>query len=258
MWRGGNAFVLLVRNNPRVIGAVLLPVTIVLAICAWLAIHGPPIESQHRFIQLQDELSFVIWLLLAILSAWVIWPNTACFKPASALARFFSRSIERLQINPHRLSRNLGIVFVAGLVLFGLKMQLDQGRANLDPNASANKSADAGAGKWIRDHTDKDVVIMARHVPTVYHYSERKIVWFPPSSNPQLLMKGIAKHKVDFVIVAHREFSYYLPPDDTCFASLFATYPDAFRLVCERPGFRIFRVATNEPSSGQYSFGNVH
>ena len=30
MWRGGNAFVLLVRNNPRVIGAVLLPVTIAL------------------------------------------------------------------------------------------------------------------------------------------------------------------------------------------------------------------------------------
>jgi hypothetical protein len=38
-------------------------------------------------------------------------------------------------------------------------------------------------------------------------------------------MKGIAKDKVDFVIVAHREFSYYLPPDDTCFALLFATYP---------------------------------
>jgi hypothetical protein len=87
-------------------------------------------------------------------------------------------------------------VLAASLLLFGLKMQLDQGRANLDPNASANKSADAGAGKWIRDHTDKDVVIMARHVPTVYHYSERKLSGF--IANPQLLMKGIAKHKVDF------------------------------------------------------------
>mgnify|MGYP003694778625 CR=1 FL=1 len=38
----GNAFVLLVRNNPRVIGAVSLPVTIALAICAWLAHSRTP------------------------------------------------------------------------------------------------------------------------------------------------------------------------------------------------------------------------
>jgi hypothetical protein len=41
-------------------------------------------------------------------------------------------------------------------------MQLVDRRAHPDPNAPANDSPDADAGKWIRDHTDKAVVVMAR------------------------------------------------------------------------------------------------
>jgi hypothetical protein len=243
LWRGGSAFVLLARNKARAIAITSLPVTIALAIFAWFDIHGPPKGSPHRFAHLQDELSFVVWILLAVLSAWIVWPNALCFQPASTVLRVLRRSIELLKISPQQLARKTALALIVGLVLFGLTMQLRMGLANLDPNAPLRDSPDAAAGMWIRDHTDKDVVVMARHVPTVYHYSKRGVVWFPPSSNAQLLMKGIVQNKVDFVIAAHREDSpYYIPPDDDSFASLFATYPNAFSLVCEDPKFRIFRV----------------
>jgi hypothetical protein len=81
------------------------------------------------------------------------------------------------------------------------------------------------------------------HVPIVYHYAERKIIWFPPSSDAQLLMEGINRHKVEFAIVVHRKESYYLPPDDACFAPLLLAYPDTFRLIYQTLDFRIFRVS---------------
>jgi hypothetical protein len=107
--------------------------------------------------------------------------------------------------------------------------------------------ADAKAGAWIRSHSDTNAVIMARQVPTVCHYSNRRVIWLPPSSDPQLLMEGTLKHQVNFVIVVRREDSYYLPPDEDCFAGLLNAYPSAFRLVCETPEFRVFEVTRDLP-----------
>ena len=91
---------------------------------------------------------------------------------------------------------------------------------------------------------------MARHVATVYHYSERRVVWYPSSSDPRLLMKGIEDQKVDLVVVARREATYYLPSDENCFATLSAVYPNAFSLVWEGPAFRILRVTGYRPFLG--------
>jgi hypothetical protein len=120
-------------------------------------------------------------------------------------------------------------------------MQLKEARANLDPNSVVNRSAEADAGAWIRSNTDAATVVMARQVPSVHHFSQRKVIWFPPSSNPNLLMKGIVEHKINLVVVV-RESYYYLPPDDVCFAALLATYPDSFHLIYKAQEFEIFEV----------------
>ncbi len=132
---------------------------------------------------------------------------------------------------------------MAALIGKGLNKQLAIGRANLDLNSATNRfPPDAEAGLWIRSHTDANAVVMAGSVPTVFHYSNRKVVWFPPSSNPQLLMQGMLRLKVDFLIVVLREFNYYHPSEKDCFAPLIAAYPDAFRLVHQAPEFRIYQV----------------
>ena len=125
----------------------------------------------------------------------------------------------------------------------GLAADLEIGRTNLNFSANPNRiPADVQAGLWIHSHTDPNAVVMAVQVPTVYHYAERKVVWFPPSSNPQLLMEGIERHHVDYVIVAERISPFYLPADDDCFAPLQRAYPDAFRPVLQTKQFRIFQV----------------
>ena len=72
---------LLLKNKPRVIRMASLAVTPWLAIWAWFSIHEPPAASHHRFIELQDELSFAVWILLALLSAWLVFTGAAGLKP---------------------------------------------------------------------------------------------------------------------------------------------------------------------------------
>jgi hypothetical protein len=48
---------------------------------------------------------------------------------------------------------------------------------------------------------------------------------------------------VQFVIVSHRDVSYWLPPEEACFEALASAYPAAFRLVHTGARFRVFAVA---------------
>jgi hypothetical protein len=70
-------------------------------------------------------------------------------------------------------------------------------------------------------------------------------VWFPPSSDARLLMEGIRKHKIDYVVAVKRWYSYYRPLDDDCIPALLAKYPSALRLIEQTPEFRIFQVTRN-------------
>jgi hypothetical protein len=244
MWRGGLVVASLAKARSRVLGAVWFPVALFLAGFAWLWVHGSGIAGDLDNAGLEDELSFTFWVLSAIFAAWMVWAGRAWPSQVAAFLRWCSRPSAALRMSPMRISRVLGAVVFAGLVVVGFVMQLKIGRANLDLYSSANRlSADAEAGEWVRSHTDRNAVVMARHVPTVYHYSERKVIWFPPSSNPQLLMEGIRKHKVDFTIVVRRKESYYLPPEEACFEPLLKAYPDAFHLLYQDADFRIFQVS---------------
>jgi len=257
LWRGGETVILLARNNPRNIAKVWLPVGTILTICAGLSIHGFPIGGQSPYVELQNELSFAVWLLSAVLSAWIVSRNTGWLKPASAVVLSWSRSIAAGRMNRPHLLQALGRGLLVYLIVLGLTIQLKETRANLDPNSIANRSADADAGAWIRSNTDASTIVMARQVPTVHHFSQRKVVWFPPSSDPRLLMKGIMEHKVNLVVVV-RENYYYLPPDDVCFNALLAAYPNSFHLVYSTQEFEIFRVDAESLSLGKHNSAQAH
>lgn len=241
LWHGGEIFILLARNNPRIIAKAWLPVGTIFTVCAGLSMHGPSIGSQSPYVELQNELSFAVWLLSAVLSAWIVWRNTGWLRPASAVVPSGRRSVVAARMIKPRLLQALAAAIVLCLIFLGLTMQLKEARANLDPNSIVNRSADADAGAWIRSNTDPATIVMARQVPSVHHFSQRKVVWFPPSSNAYLLMKGIVEHKINLVVVV-RESYYYLPPDDVCFAALLATYPNAFHLIYKTQEFEIFEV----------------
>lgn len=250
MWRGANALISLAKNSPRLLGLVGCPLAVILTGCAWLWMNGSGIASHLYNAGIEDEVSFMVWLLTAILAAWMVWADQGWLTPAFALFSRHPKPTSALRIRPLHILELLGAVVVPSLIVLGLTIQVGNGIDNLDPNSITNRiGPDAEAGAWVRSHTDTSAVVMARLVPTVCHYAERRVIWFPPSSNSQLLMDGILKHKVNFVIVVRREYNYYLPSDDDCFAPLLKIHADAFRLVRQRPEFRVFQVVAGATPS---------
>jgi hypothetical protein len=249
LWRGADVLLYLAKAKPRMLGTVWLPMGLLLAAGAWGWVRGDRSISHAANSSWEDEFSLALWTLSALLAGWMLWAGPAWLKSAARLVDRASRPGHGIpSIRLPRTAPLWGVAVTAALVVLGALMQIQLGRENRDLHAPPNRiPPDAAAAHWIQAHTDAHAVIMARSVPTACHYAKRKVIWFPPSSNPTLLMAGIRQHGVDFLIVVHREgWAYYFPADEACFAPLLARYPERFRLVCQGPAFRIFLLARAE------------
>jgi len=203
------------------------------------------------------------WYFLAYETIYLLWPwdlearfvipvaplaGLYLWRGASALLSIASRPVAVGPSTPPRawalpLATWIGVAAVAGLVLVGSAEDLEAGRANRDLRSAANAvTPDAEAGAWIASHASPDAVVMARHVPTVSHASNRRVVWFPASSDPHLLMEGMLRNDVDLVIVVRRRDDYYLPSDEDCFAAVNAASPETFLTVHDAGGYSIVQV----------------
>ena len=125
-------------------------------------------------------------------------------------------------------------------------LRLSDSHATESTGPSELLPVDVEAGLWLRSHTGDQAVVMARSWPTVSHYADRKVIWFPPISDPNQLLDGILRHRVDYVVVSTHENPYYLPDDDYCFAHLLLNHGREFHLVLQRPNLRIFRFDASE------------
>ncbi len=255
IWQGGRALVLLAKERPRFLGVVWYPVAVVLAISSWFWMHGTWIGSHLTHAGLQDEWSFAVWVISAALAVRMLWAESAWQQSSARFSDWFSRPIVASSINPRRLLQFLGILTVSYLVLIGLTWQVSLARTNFDSNSPVNNSSDVTAAEWIKSNTEPGAVIMARHVPIVYHFAERKLVWFPPSANAAMLYEGIKKHNVNYIITVSRRINYYLPPEDDGMAALLSAYPEAFELVHLTPTFRVFRVIAEKSQKQETSQG---
>lgn len=139
--------------------------------------------------------------------------------------------------------RFVAILMVAALMVSGTKQIYARGRDNLHPDISEQAFyPEVEAAEWIRTHEPPDVVLMSREPEFVFHYTHRRVVWFPPISDPKILMDGIRRYHVGVIIVAHHPDSYWWPPEDLCFHSLLREYGEDFHLSQEGPNYQIFEV----------------
>jgi hypothetical protein len=258
LWHGSSAVGAVAKRRPRLFGLLMFPISAALAVSSWFWMHGSGFGKRFDNTGLEDEFSFAVWSLLAVLTLWMIWSDSAWANPFSGIRRRYDDLLGAMKLNPSTVTRAVVTSAVAAFLAIGLLTQIEVGRSNVDPASQTNRlTGDAKAAIWVGQNTEPDAVIMARLVPTAFHYSNRKIVWFPPSSNPELLMDGIRKNRVDFVIVVSREDSYYLPPEDDCFAALQKTYPNSFQLVHQGDEFRVFKVAPKPPVVAKGSLGSM-
>lgn len=271
VWKSIKAMHIVAVSKPRIVGAVWFPWGSLLGISGWRWIYTHWREGLGRW---PDELMAPIWCVSAICAAWMAYTGRppSFLGSSSGIAKWFGRPLGTLQVTPLRLTQYAGcaiaaILFAIGVItLYDIKIdqrpifsvhvgphgnlvipQIDPAQNTSFLNAVA---PEVESGLWIRSHTPINSIVMARHVPTVYHYAERRVVWFAPISNPDVLMQGISRHKVDYVIVIKHTDPYYLPDDDYCFDRLLANHRDAFRIAFQDSNLRIFQVERNLPGRG--------
>jgi len=135
-------------------------------------------------------------------------------------------------------------MLVIALLVLGTAQEIGIGRKNLNFDVTKYPGyPDILGANWIRTHSAITAVVMARQLDVVYHYSGgRKVIWFPPVRSSKLLMDGIHKYNVDFIIVNEREYSYWLPSDQDCFESLANDYPGNLQLLHQEPRLRIYKI----------------
>src|SRR6185295_10826305 len=105
------------------------------------------------------------------------------------------------------------VATLVALVAFNARELVEIGRQNLafDVTQSSNYP-EILAAEWIEQHTPRNAVVLARQMDVVYHYADRKVVWFPPITDPRVLYEGIRKDHVSFVVVFDRGSDTYWRP----------------------------------------------
>jgi hypothetical protein len=244
VWRGFEATRNFSLRRPELAGRWIAAVAVLLAVCsAAFALHiaAFPIDPDHiRGDRLQPFAAVVIWAALAIVGLGMLK-----FSAFDGLRRAAQTVSERLR-RPIgiRILKTAAILVLIVQVGRGAKQELAIGRQNASLNFTATDFyPDIEAGEWIAQHEQPSTVVMARKQDLVFHYSQHRVVWFPPISDAQTLMEGIKRNHVGVLVVTHPKHSYWLPAEDSSFQSLWQAYGGGFHLVHEGPGDLIFEIS---------------
>src|SRR5262249_3392903 len=195
---------------------------------------------------------------------YLLWPwdfEMRFFLPVAPLACFYAWQGARAcltLVRRHwrwpgpRVRYAMGTIAVASLwalIADGLVHQIDVARQNRAFELQRAWSyPDVMAAQWIHAHAPAGAVGLARAWDVAYHYADRKVVGVAPSTDADLLLDGILRNHVDFVIVVRRRpHGYWRPGDDQCFRSVVDRYPRRFALVQSGEHEKIYAVRHDEP-----------
>jgi hypothetical protein len=249
-WQGIVGIVRSSLAKPRLVGNVWFPAALLMTALSARSIHKHWALGKT---DVSDVLMLPVWLISAVCAVWMAYTGHSIFSLEifSKARKWLKRPLGSGQSSPRHLLRYSSYLFALSVMLIGVGSDIRIARENLSTTDLVNSertgvveilASEVEAGLWLRSNTPPDSVVMARHWPTVYHHSRRKSVWFPPISNPGILLEGIVKHAVDYVVVIKHDNPYYLPDDDYCFDRLLATRAENFRLVLQTGKLRIFEV----------------
>jgi len=240
LYRGARKMAVWSRLYPRRVAMSFLPVGMLLCALAFRISWGAGASWSTG---VQSKLSAAVWFAASLFSVWVIrtnrLPSISSGRPERPV------TLRQISIGPLSLTfLQVGaLALISLLVARAISKDIPIARANLAfEEERFGRLPDIVAANWIRLHTDTQDVVSARHVPLVFHYSQRRVIWFAPIVNPQVMMAGIRRLGIRFVIVVDRDASYYLPPDEECFEMVQRAYPSAFRLATQLGQVRIYEV----------------
>jgi hypothetical protein len=240
LYRGARKMAVWSRLYPRRVAMCFLPVGMLL--CA-LSFRISWEAGTSWSTGVQSKLSAAVWFAASLFSVWMIRMNRL---PSISNGRSEGPvTLRQISIGPLSLAfLQVGaLALVSFLVARAISKDILITRTNLAfEEERFGRLPDIVAANWIRLHTDTQDVVAARHVPLVFHYSQRRVIWFAPIVHPQIMMEGIRRLGIRYVIVVDRDASYYLPSDQVCFEMVQSAYPSAFRLATQLGQSRIYEV----------------
>ncbi|MBZ5725311.1 MAG: glycosyltransferase family 39 protein [Acidobacteriia bacterium] len=121
------------------------------------------------------------------------------------------------------------------------------GNAALKPE-SFRHTASVEAGRWLASHTPPDAVVMAEQVAIVYRASHRKIVAFPITGDPTLILSLLRRDRVQLLVVT-ASLPYNQPTEAERLKALLEACPQCFTRVFAARGFQAFRIEPAPPAA---------
>jgi hypothetical protein len=247
IYRGGQKVILWSRLYPRRVAACFLAASLVPFFVALRNSREAGLSLERG---VQSKFSAAFWFATLVFWVWVLWMNRLPFKSAGWPQAGSSRQIAVGSLSL-TYSGTGALVLVSLFLVRAISQDIPLGRANrVFGEAGLARIPDIVAANWVRLHTDPKDVIAARHVPLVFHHSQRRVIWFAPIVRPQVMMEGIRRLNIHYIIVVDRENSYYLPPDSVCFDMVEKAYPSAFHLAAGLGKARIYEVMPTGVTAG--------
>jgi hypothetical protein len=242
--RGGKVVQSYAIRRPRIVGMCLVLIGSLLSLSSAgfaLRVMTFPVNMRHALAdRVEPVAAALFWALLTVLGVAILaYPALRRLWFGAELVR-----LRRLAESEAPILLRFALVLgVALLIGSGARQIVITGRGNLRPDITQTALyPEIEASAWILAHESSRRVIMAREPEFVFHYTHRRVVWFPPISDPKVLMDGIRRHRVDVVIVAHHSPSYWLPPEDDCFQALLHVYGNSFQLRHEGTDNWVYEV----------------
>ncbi|MCC7153450.1 MAG: glycosyltransferase family 39 protein [Bryobacterales bacterium] len=219
MWRGAGLLWSWTRRIPRRAGTsgLLVAGSGLLSSVIWgWRIEHPPVMA-----------CIAVWVVVAALGAVVLWGGPDLMRWLWRVAES-TVAVRGIAVSGARAAGGVAVVV---LLTAGVWRQALAGVENL--RAAPEMDPSVEAAEWIRGHSPAGAVVMARWEARVYHYSGHRVIWFPASTDAQLLMAGIRRNNIRLIVVtdADEGHSYWKPSDGECFRTLVRAYPALFHTV---------------------------
>ncbi len=189
----------------------------------------------------QAHAALLLWPLLGAASAALMF--LAKRAGQGAATRAFD-----LVVVPFRSWRaHYGIVGL--LLLGGIVQQAESARTNLAENPSHFRHyASADFSAWLR--TAPQGAVMAHQFAIVHRLTGRRVVEFPITSDPNLIVTVVKREKVLYLFVNDPvPYEYFLPTEEERWRRIERAYPVMFQLVHRGPGYRVFEVREPGPTT---------
>jgi hypothetical protein len=237
IYRGVLILVDLLRSRPAATLTAILAFAACASAVSWGALTKPG---------LQVRLAVVFWACVA--------------SGAGILLLLLKRAGAAARTKPDLLAglfqlRGLqsGIIFATALlVAVGILQQVGSAQGNLAPQPTAFRHhASADVSSWLQ--RAKDGPVMAQQYAIIHRLTSRRVVDFPITSDPKIIVKALKSEMVQYLVVNDEvEYEYFLPTEEVRLRHIEAAYPSLLQLVHRGPGYRVFAVIgiDHAPNSG--------